>query len=62
MVIYLWIAAVVVFIFLVGIRSSGRPTAGLIERLGRYNRFARPGFSWIIPVIEDDAPGSTSPR
>jgi regulator of protease activity HflC (stomatin/prohibitin superfamily) len=49
---YLWIIAFVVFVFLLGIRIV-RPThRGLIERLGRYNRFAKPGFSWIIPVIE----------
>jgi regulator of protease activity HflC (stomatin/prohibitin superfamily) len=52
MVIYAWIAAVIIFIFLAGIRIV-RPThRGLIERLGKYNRFAHPGFSWIIPVIE----------
>ncbi len=52
MVLYLWIAAVIVVIFLSGIRIV-RPThRGLIERLGKYNRFAHPGFSWIIPVIE----------
>ncbi|MCX5665754.1 MAG: SPFH/Band 7/PHB domain protein [Candidatus Omnitrophica bacterium] len=44
------IAAVV--IFLLGIRIV-RPThRGLIERLGKYNRFANMGFNWIIPVIE----------
>ena len=26
---------------------------GLIERLGKYNRFATSGFNWIIPVIEN---------
>jgi regulator of protease activity HflC (stomatin/prohibitin superfamily) len=52
MAIYLWIAAVFIFIFLAGIRIV-RPThRGLIERLGKYNRFALPGLSWIIPVIE----------
>jgi len=52
MAIYLWIAAVIVVIFLSGIRIV-RPThRGLIERLGKYNRFATPGFNWIIPVIE----------
>ncbi|MGD0337038.1 MAG: SPFH domain-containing protein, partial [Candidatus Omnitrophota bacterium] len=25
---------------------------GLIERFGKYNRFASPGFNWILPVIE----------
>ena len=44
------IAAIV--IFLLGIRIV-RPThRGLIERLGKYNRFANMGFNWIIPVIE----------
>ncbi|MCX5668236.1 MAG: SPFH/Band 7/PHB domain protein [Candidatus Omnitrophica bacterium] len=44
------IAAVV--IFLLGIRIV-RPThRGLIERLGKYNRFANMGFNWIFPVIE----------
>jgi regulator of protease activity HflC (stomatin/prohibitin superfamily) len=41
-----------VVIFLMGIRIV-RPThRGLIERLGKYNRFAYPGFNWIIPIIE----------
>src|SRR3990170_3964946 len=30
-----------------------RPThRGLIERLGKYNRFASSGFNWIMPVID----------
>jgi len=42
----------IIFIFLIGIRII-RPThRGLIERLGKYNRFAHPGFHWIIPIIE----------
>ena len=46
------LAMVLVVIFFAGIRIV-RPThRGLIERLGKYNRFADPGFSWIIPVIE----------
>jgi regulator of protease activity HflC (stomatin/prohibitin superfamily) len=40
------------FLFLMGIRIV-RPThRGLIERLGRYQRFANPGFHWIIPIID----------
>ena len=43
---------VVFFVFLSGIRIV-RPThRGLVERLGRYRRFARSGFNWIIPVID----------
>jgi len=42
----------VIFIFFIGIRIV-RPThRGLIERLGKYYRFASPGFHWIIPVID----------
>ena len=52
MALYIWIAAIVVFVFLAGIRIV-RPThRGLVERLGKYNRFARPGFNWVMPVIE----------
>ncbi len=42
----------VVAIFFMGIRIV-RPThRGLIERLGKYNRFANLGFNWIIPIVE----------
>lgn len=40
------------FLFFSGIRIV-RPThRAVIERLGKYNRFAEAGFHWIIPVIE----------
>ncbi len=46
------IAGVVLLLFLAGVRIV-RPThRGLIERLGRYNHFGRPGFNWVIPVID----------
>lgn len=39
-------------IFFTGIRIV-RPThRGLVERFGKYNRFASPGFNWVIPVVE----------
>lgn len=39
------------FLFFAGIRIV-RPThRGLIEVLGKYWRFANPGFHWVIPVI-----------
>ncbi len=44
--------AIVVLLFFSGIRIV-RPThRGLIERFGKYNRFANPGFHWIIPFID----------
>jgi regulator of protease activity HflC (stomatin/prohibitin superfamily) len=52
MIALLWIGIAVVVMFLAGIRIV-RPThRGLIERLGRYNRFAMPGLNWVIPIIE----------
>ncbi|MFH0731298.1 MAG: SPFH domain-containing protein [Candidatus Omnitrophota bacterium] len=50
-VIYI-VAFILVVEFFTGIRIV-RPThRGLIERLGKYNRFANPGFHWVIPIIE----------
>lgn len=43
----------VIVILLSGIRIVRPTTRGLIERLGKYNRFAEAGFHWIIPVIEN---------
>lgn len=46
------VAGAILFLFFAGIRIV-RPThRGLIERFGKYNRFANPGFHWIIPVID----------
>src|ERR1035437_372543 len=43
---------IIIFFFLLGVRIV-RPThRGLIERLGKYHRFANPGFNWIIPFID----------
>jgi regulator of protease activity HflC (stomatin/prohibitin superfamily) len=47
-----WLVVLSIFVviaLLAGIRIV-RPTyRGLIERLGKYSRFAEPGFHWIIP-------------
>ena len=43
---------VVAVVFFAGIRIV-RPThRGLIERFGKYNRFAQPGFNWVFPIAE----------
>jgi regulator of protease activity HflC (stomatin/prohibitin superfamily) len=52
---YYWISAaivVVVIIFLSGIRVVRPIDRGLVERLGKYRRFANPGFNWVVPVID----------
>jgi len=39
-------------LFFIGIRIVRPTSRGLIERLGRYHKFAEPGFHWIIPFID----------
>jgi regulator of protease activity HflC (stomatin/prohibitin superfamily) len=49
---YFIIGAAILVFLLAGIRII-RPThRGLIERLGKYHKYANPGFHWIIPVID----------
>lgn len=49
----LWYAIIFVFfVFLIGIKIVRPTERGLIERLGKYNKFAKPGFHWIIPIID----------
>ena len=44
---------ILVFIlFISGIRIVRPTERGLIERLGKYKKFANPGFHWIIPTID----------
>ena len=50
--IYVYVAIPVLFLFLLGTRIIRPTQRGLIERLGKYHRFANPGFHWIIPVID----------
>jgi regulator of protease activity HflC (stomatin/prohibitin superfamily) len=46
------IVAAALVIFFMGIRIV-RPThRGLTERLGKYRRFAKSGFNWIIPLVD----------
>ena len=48
----LFIAGALALVFFLGVKIV-RPThRGLIERLGKYIKFARPGFHWIIPFID----------
>lgn len=37
---------------LMGIRIIRPTERGLIERFGKYNHFANPGFNWLIPVVD----------
>lgn len=39
-------------VFFLGIRIVKPTHRGVIERLGKYNRFLRVGFNWVIPIIE----------
>jgi len=50
--IYLYLLIPAAVIFLLGIRIIRPTQRGLVERLGKYRNYAKPGFSWIIPLIE----------
>ncbi|MFZ1914833.1 MAG: SPFH domain-containing protein, partial [Dehalococcoidales bacterium] len=53
-VIIIIIVAVVLVIWLPGqsIRTVRPTSRGLVERFGKYNRFANPGIIFLIPFIE----------
>ena len=50
--IYVYVAIFVLLVFISGIKIIRPTERGLIERLGKYIKFAHPGFHWIIPVID----------
>ncbi|MCX5680073.1 MAG: SPFH/Band 7/PHB domain protein [Candidatus Omnitrophica bacterium] len=50
-VVFLIVAGAIVLFFL-GVRVVRPTRRGLIEKLGKYSRFAQPGFHWIMPMIE----------
>jgi regulator of protease activity HflC (stomatin/prohibitin superfamily) len=45
------VVLVLAFLF-AGIRIVRPTSRGLVERLGKYHRYANPGFNWIIPVVD----------
>lgn len=50
--VYLFVIIAIVLLFLMGIRIVRPTERALIERLGKYYKFANPGFHWIIPIID----------
>jgi regulator of protease activity HflC (stomatin/prohibitin superfamily) len=50
--IFLYAVVFLIIIFLSGVRIVRPTQRGLTERLGKYLKFANPGFHWIIPGIE----------
>ena len=50
---YLYLICVlIVIIFFAGIRIVRPTSRGLIETLGKYTKYAQPGFHWIVPGIQ----------
>jgi regulator of protease activity HflC (stomatin/prohibitin superfamily) len=50
---YVYLVIVIaVIIFFAGIRIVRPTTRGLIETMGKYTKFAHPGFHWIIPLVQ----------
>jgi regulator of protease activity HflC (stomatin/prohibitin superfamily) len=51
-ILLLAVILVVVIIFFSGIRIVRPTSRGLVETLGKYSKFATPGFHWIFPGIQ----------
>jgi len=49
---YYYVIIPVLILFFAGIKIVRPTQRALIERLGKYKKFANPGFHWIIPVID----------
>lgn len=43
---------IAVILFFAGIRIVRPTSRGLVETLGKYTKFAQPGFHWVIPIIQ----------
>jgi regulator of protease activity HflC (stomatin/prohibitin superfamily) len=52
MVVYFLGAVLAVMYFLSGVRIVRPTSRGLVERLGKYQRLAMPGFNWLIPMVD----------
>jgi len=49
----LWvILAIIVLVFIFGIRIVPQERRAIVESFGKYNRYLEPGFNLIIPIIE----------
>src|ERR1035437_314538 len=46
------IIAIVIILFLSGIRIVRPTSRGLIETMGKYTKYAEPGFHWVFPKIQ----------
>jgi regulator of protease activity HflC (stomatin/prohibitin superfamily) len=49
---YFILGALLLVFLLAGIRIVRPTQRAVIERLGKYRKYANPGFHWIIPVID----------
>ena len=49
---YLYVIGAFLLLFFIGIKIIRPTQRGLIERLGKYYKFANPGFHWIIPMVD----------
>ena len=46
------VAIIIIIVLILSIRTVRPTSRGLIERFGRYNRFANPGIVFLIPFVE----------
>ncbi|MFH1101798.1 MAG: SPFH domain-containing protein [Methanobacteriota archaeon] len=49
---WVFLIIIILWFFTAGVRIVRPTQRALIERLGKYHRFALPGFQWIIPIFD----------
>jgi regulator of protease activity HflC (stomatin/prohibitin superfamily) len=50
--VYLIIAIIIIILFFAGIRIVRPTSRGLVETMGKYTKYAQPGFHWVVPGIQ----------
>ena len=46
------IIVIIIILFFIGVRIVRPTSRGLIETMGKYTKYAEPGFHWVIPGIQ----------
>ena len=46
------IIVIAIIVFFAGVRIVRPTSRGLIETMGKYTKYAQPGFHWVIPGIQ----------
>jgi regulator of protease activity HflC (stomatin/prohibitin superfamily) len=49
---YVYLIIAIIILFFAGIRIVRPTSRGLVETMGKYTKYAQPGFHWVVPWIQ----------